>query len=100
MKYPEVHADLNFVQIPTTSLETRSGRSIRSREETNSAPIDNINSDRENLPSIRQFSCHQIDVRRDSHLHRKSVRLDKITQISLRPPELRKSIDMVGKYYR
>ena len=34
------------------------------------------------------------------HLHRKSVRLDNITQFSLRPPELRECIDMVGKYYR
>lgn len=100
LKYPEVYTDLCFVRIPTTSLETRTGKSIRSKEEANNTPMCDINSDRENLSRFRQFSQHQIDVYRDMHLHRKSVQIDKITQFSLRPPELRGCIDMDGKYFR
>ena len=33
-------------------------------------------------------------------LYKDSIKVNKITQFSLRPPELLNCVDMVGKYYR
>ena len=52
LKYIEVYTNLRFVQIPTTSLGTRTGSSIRGRAEVteNNNSVYLINIDQEDLP--------------------------------------------------
>ena len=60
----------------------------------------NINSEREDLSCQRQFTENQIGTHKDIHLLKSHCRVDKITQFSLRPPEIMTLVDMVGKYFR
>ena len=123
LKYPEVITNLNFVSIPTTPLETRTGKSLRNPDRfknNNSLPAsidDNTNHDddendidtvkspndlREQILSCanRLFTEGQIMTHKDMQLYRTSCKIDLITRFSLRPPELLTIVDMVGKYYR
>jgi hypothetical protein len=59
-----------------------------------------INSEREDLSWRRQFTENQIGTHKDIQLLKSHCRVDKITQFSLRPPEIMTLVDMVGRYFR
>ena len=106
LQYPEVITDLRFVSIPTTSLELRSGSTVRNADATSRNQDTNDNNYNPNnvrlqmqLQQHRLFSQAQVETARDMALYKASSKLDKITQFSLRPPELM-IFDMVGKYFR
>lgn len=128
LKYPETYSNLRFVVIQSTSLETRTGKSLRnpdsSKKRNNDSgentgqnestrpnntagdngverdTVTNINRLRQSLPTERHFTKSQVDTHIDMQLYRSSVSLDKITLFSLRPPELISIVDSVGNYYR
>ena len=103
LKYPEVLTDLIFTQIQTTSIETRTRCSLRNPDGNNTeddTTIEDINECRKHLQEHRHFTQKQQEVHEDMELYKDSVKVDKITQFSLRPPELLNCVDMVGKYYR
>lgn len=109
LKYPEVITDLRFEDIPTVSLELRTGISLKTRthqtqnsgsNNSNANNIPELNQHREDLPMNRLFTVPQIETYEDMFMNRKSSRVDKITRFSMRPPELLKIVDMVGMYFR
>ena len=55
---------------------------------------------RQFLSTNRHFSESQSAAHEDMHLYKTSFKLDPITIFSLRSPELMRTADMVGKYYR
>ena len=126
LKYPEVITDLNFIIIQTTSLEARTGKSLRNPDkEKKDNPYGPSNGNQENV-DIRQTTNHrenevkspnslrdeilscphrlftdgQTVTHKDMQLYRTSCKIDLITRFSIRPPELMTIVDMVGKYYR
>ena len=55
---------------------------------------------RQYLSTNRHCSESQSATHKDMQLYKTFCKLDLITIFSLRPPELMKIVDMVGKYYR
>ena len=120
LKYPEVITNLKFIQVPTTSLETRTGKALRKPDTSNNAVQQNnynqdegnnrISSTNNTSPNIipedcglqgkRLFNDSQVATFTDMQLNRNSVKVDMITLFSLRPPELVRIVDMVGNYLR
>lgn len=104
LHYPEVVKDIDFVQVPTTPLESRPGISINSdvERDTNKeyvcTTVYNNRNENNTLPEWRKFTESQKLIMDDTKLSKLSI--DKITQFSLRPPELMKVFDNPGDYYR
>ena len=102
LRYPECYTDLTFVNIPTVPLELRAGIVIS----TDKAPEDGAYTTSvsnhirlfKQLDQWRQHTENELLIFDD--LKQSNLSIDKITQYCLRPPEFRKTIDMVGHYYR
>ena len=103
LKYSEVTTDLRFEVIPTTPLELRPGitfKKLRPKREDAAEVgvlVDSIRRAKR-LPAWRQLSEPELLVAQDTQTS--NTKIDKITQFSLRPPELRKLFDKVGEYFR
>ena len=91
LKYPEVITDLRFVIILTMSLELRTRDLIGKRTLTTNDDVEyttDINDLRDDLSIERLFTLSQIETINDMQLHTRSSIVDKVTQFSLRSPEL------------
>ena len=103
-KYPEIYTDLNFVAIPTIPLELRAGAD---KGFSSSLPPDD-GEDAGVLSDIirrdiinddwRYHTVSEILILED--INKSKITIDKISQFSVRPPELRYIIDQVGNYFR
>jgi len=91
LKYPEVFTDLVFTIISTSPLEFRPKVKL-------SSFADNGLRMALDLPQWRTFTNNQLMVIEDFKSTNSGI--DKITEFSLRPPELRDVFNMVGKYFR
>jgi len=101
LKYAEVYTDLNFIAIPTIPLELCAGVDKGYKESSDANDVglicdivcNDIISDK-----WRQHTDVEKMILNDIKLSKIST--DKITQFSIRPPELKYIIDQVGNYYR
>ena len=103
LKYPEVLTDLKFVSIPTVPLELRarvgiSADKVASDEAFTIPEIVEVRTAKVQDQAYRQLTEGEIITLNDLRLSQYSV--DRITQYSLRPPELRSLFDSVGNYFR
>jgi len=103
LKYPEVLTDLKFVSIPTVPLELRarvgiSADKVASDEAFTIPEIVEVRTAKVQDQAYRQLTEGEIITLNDLRLSQYSV--DRITQFSLRPPELRSLFDSVGNYFR
>ena len=103
LKYPEVYTNLRFISISTMPLELRAGVQIDTdaNDLEDGAYVGSISDHvRQSLglPAWRQHTANELLMLDDLKLSKVSI--DKISQFSLRPPEFRSTIDMVGHYYR
>jgi hypothetical protein len=102
LRYPEVSTDLNFISIPTIPLELRAGVDKGSMFSVQDGVDAGIVSDIVRCSVIdeewRQHTDSEKLILEDLKLSTMSV--DKISQFSIRPPELRYLFDQVGNYYR
>ena len=116
LKYSEVSSDLLFAEIETTSLETRTLFAVEYNNENkpssknrfipqmvnDGAEIGNICDNarhRSNLRKWRHFTENQLFVLEEKS-ESKGTKLDRISEFSIRPPELCGCFDQVGNYYR
>ena len=101
LQYAEVYSDLNFIAVPTVPLELRAGVDKGSKDTSESC-------EEGNLPDIvrREIITDEWRQHTDTEnlilddIKRSNISTDKISQFSVRPPELRYIIDQVGNYYR
>ncbi|MGB0405008.1 MAG: hypothetical protein ACPGDB_02325, partial [Fusobacterium sp.] len=115
LSYPQVRTDMEFTIIGTVPLEQRVGveinpiiRSTSEKQHTDkseeqdgvntSFPCYEIRKDL-NLPDWRQLRDSELLTLEGTVVNSK-VSVDKVTQFSLRPPELREIVTKVGLYYR
>ena len=112
LRYSEVSTGLVFVDIATTPLELRPSIKVAIRKasenstenvtvEDGSEIGNECNNAREELtlPSYRQLTNTQLLILSEKKKQKSKV-LDKISEFSIRPPELRNCFDQVGMYYR
>ena len=125
-KYQEVFTDLNFTAIPTIPLELRAGvvKGFSSTKKKKTSNQDNDDDDANDDTNAGDTTEDGADagilsdiVRRDmllddwryhtdseililEDIKKSKLSIDKISQFSIRPPELRCLIDQVGNYYR
>ena len=119
LKYSEVSTDMVFVDIATTPLELRPSVKVAIRAHCDKSNDSNNDSDENNGPSdgaeignecnnarnelslvnYRQFTSNQLLILSEEKKQKIKV-YDKISEFSIRPPELRSCFDMVGNYYR
>ena len=127
LQYPEVHTNLVFESIPTMPLELRAGvekfkfKSQTEDENGNRGNQYDIFRGYDGDGNVVEDGAHvgvEIDLVRtlltlnqdrqirDTELlilkgtKKATLSVDKITKFSIRPPELRYIVDMVGNYYR
>ena len=101
LQYAEVYSDLNFIAVPTVPMELRAGVDKGSKDTSESCKEGN-------LPDIihREIITDEWRQHTDTEnlilddIKRSNISTDKISQFSVRPPELRYIIDQVGNYYR
>ena len=102
LKYPEAITDLNFVNVPTTTLETRLVSKLKKKTSAEDGAYVGIIADdvrRElGLDNWRQMTDSKILILKDQWQYNMAV--DKITQFSIRPCEFRAMINEVWMYYR
>jgi hypothetical protein len=103
LKYPEVLTDLRFVTVPTVPLELRSRISIKADKFARDAEFSSPEICESRLSNIvgqpfRQLTDMEVLIINDLRLSQCSV--DRVTQFSLRPPELRLLFDELGNYFR
>lgn len=105
LKYPEVVTDVEFCQVPTVPLELRPRIKISTDKGTDEngnvvrrSGIDEFRSDTFPERHWRNHTEHQRMIINDVKLS--GVSVDKVTQFSLRPPELLKIFDHLEGYYR
>jgi len=103
LKYPEVHTDMIFVNIPTRPLEYRNGteRCHKSSTVEDGAYLEIetvIIREEKNFPEWRLHTDSQRLIL--NGLRQTDSSIDKITKFSVRPPELLKIFDQVGNYFR
>ena len=110
LKYSEVATDLVCTDIATTPLELRpTVRVIIRNKSNNGANIPNDGAEIGNecnnarisigLDGYRQFTPNQLLVLSEEERQKVKV-FDKISEFSIRPPELLLCFDKVGLYYR
>ena len=101
MKYPEVHTDLTFVNIPTCPLEFRKGTEHYRKPST---VDDGAYLEIETVIIREFFSDWRLHINLQRliliSLRQNSSSIDKITKFSVRHPELLQIFDQVGNYYR
>lgn len=102
LKYPEVVTNLDFIKVPTMPLELRTGIVIESDKQMEdgafiSASIASFRRQND-MEEWRLYTNNQLLILDDIKLSNLSV--DKVTQFSLRPPELLQICDKLGDYYR
>ena len=104
LRYAEVITDLNFVVISTLPLELRMGgikvvtdNAVEDGAFVSSAS-NHIRNNMNGLPDWRQHTSNEMMTFMD--IKQSKVSVDKVMQFSLRPPELRSTVDKVGNYYR
>lgn len=125
LKYPDIFCDLIFIKIPTKALEFRAGIKLglqRAREKKTSATNNASGEEQQNnsgeveLPFILSLRRDLFDEENDEENWRcasdyqrvilsdikllSSTKVDRVTQFSLRPPELRHICDKLGNYFR
>jgi predicted GIY-YIG superfamily endonuclease len=103
LQYPEVYTDLAFVSISTLPLELRCYKKITTDTQVEDGVYTtsvsyHVRSEKDNFPRWRRHNQSELIIMND--LKQSGMGYDKITQFSLRPPELKVLIDMVGHYYR
>ena len=102
LQYPEVYTDLVFVSISTLPLELRSSAKITTDMEIEDGVYTTSVSSHvrsvKDLPEWRRHTENESIIMSD--IQQSGMRYDKITQFSLRPPEIKTFIGMVGDYYR
>lgn len=109
LKYPEVVSNLRFVTVPTVALEMRSkveirldrvnGRQTQDAAYVTPEPVTLRKTMFESSEILyRMHSEHEERIVSDLYLSSSSV--DRITQFSVRPPELRQVFNLVGDYFR
>ena len=106
LMYSEVATDLNFIDISTTPLEFRHSSKIYQKNKTNNiqdgSEVGNVcNNVRKSntLTEWRKFTNSQLIILEEHNLSLPSS-MDKISEFSVRPPELCSCFDQVGNYYR
>ena len=102
LKYPEVVTNLEFIKVTTMPLELRAGIAIESDIQNEDgafvgSAIDGFRKSLD-LDDWRLHTPNQLLILDDLKLSKVSV--DKVTQFSLRPPELRSLFNKLGNYYR
>ena len=110
--YSEVATDLIFVDVATTPLELRPTvkvaiRNALSNANNNDVPADGAEVGNEcnnarkekKLFQYRQFTNNQLLILSQEKKQRTKI-LDRISEFSIRPPELLLCFDKVGMYYR
>ena len=100
--------------IQTTSLETRTGKSLLNNDNPTSKKFTQFDANATNNPKnevifpneliqLLSINFHFIEsqsvMHEDMQLYKTSFKLDLITIFSLKPPELMTIVDMVGKHY-
>jgi hypothetical protein len=104
LQYPEVYTDLNFVRVCTLPLELRAGTPIKASKNIYAEDGAYLGPKMVNLrqhaqlDDWRQISESETLVLED--IAGSTVSIDKITQFSVRPPELRSVFNQVGNYFR
>ena len=102
LKYPEVITNLDFVKLTTMPLELRGGILITSDVEQEDGAYVGCAIDvfrrSLHLNEWRMMSQNQLLIIDDLKLSKLSV--DKVTQFSLRPPELLHVFDKLEYYFR
>ena len=102
--YVEVVTNLDFCNISTMPLELRAGIKIDSdcleNEDGNyiTTEVDNFRRNALHLDAWRWHTDSQLLILDDLKLSKISI--DKVTQFSLRPPELMSLFDTLGNYFR
>ena len=104
--YPQIYTDMVFVNVTTLPLEQRAGVECKSSNEL----LDVINEDgcdllpmgyvvreQKHYPVWRQLRDPELLILQGCF--NITVSIDKITQFSVRPPELHSIVTFVGKYY-
>ena len=103
LNYPQVHTDMEFEIIATVPLEQRAGVECKSKPnliDNNPADGDEIISlsyiirEEKGFPNWRQHRSEELLIMQG--LFNSSISVDKVTQYSLRPPELRHIIRNLG----
>ena len=102
LKYPEIVTNLDFINVPTMPLELQTGIVIESDKQMEdgafiSASIASFRCQND-MEEWRLYTNNQLLILDDIKLSNLSV--DKVTQFSLRPPELLQICDKLGDYYR
>ena len=113
LRYSEVSTDLVFEDIATTPLELRPSvrvtiRETRDNRTGNETSVEDgvevgneCNNARKELllQAYRQFTKKQLLILSEEKKQKTKV-MDKISEFSIRPPELLSCFDQVGNYYR
>ena len=102
--YVEVVTNLDFCKVSTMPLELRAGIKIESDLVSNedgayvTTEVDYFRRNALQLDAWRYHTDSQLLILDDLKLSK--ITIDKVTQFSLRPPELMNLFDMLGNYYR
>ena len=111
LQYSETSTDLIYVDIATTPLEFRRSFNIEMIEKRNAqnrstvedgATIGNVCNNIRlsiDIPEWRNFTDNQLLVLKETQTLKRS-KTDKISEFSVRPPELRSCFDQIGNFYR
>ena len=102
LQYAEVYTDLNFVAIPTIPLELRAGVDKSQYYCIEDSADAGIISDIVRKDIVNDEWRHHTEPEKLilEDLKLSKVTVDKVTQFSVRPPELRFIIDQIGNYFR
>ena len=101
LRYPEVYSDLNFVAVPTMPLEVRTGVDKGLKEISDSSETGKISDIIRKEKNVDGWRYHTDSENLFlSDIEKCNLTIDKISQFSIRPPELRSIIDQPGTYYR
>jgi predicted GIY-YIG superfamily endonuclease len=105
LKYPEIVTNLDFIKVTTMPLELRAGIAINcdaQHDEEDGAYVgcamDVFRKSLNGLEDWRMMTQSQLLITDDLKLSKVSV--DKVTQFSLRPPELLTLFNKLGEYFR
>ena len=102
-RYAEIYTDLNFIAVPTIPLELRAGTDkVKSQSLPDDGADAGVLSDIVRKDMINDEWRHHSDSERLilEDIKMSKISIDKITQFSIRPPELRYLIDQTGNYFR
>ena len=107
LKYPQVHTDMNFVNISTLPLEQRAGIETRNKgfhmdrdieDGADLTPLSYKIRIEKKFPDWRKHQ--EIELISIQGSVQENISVDNITSFSVRPPELRHIFNSVGNYFR